>query len=322
MQTRTSSKGDTGSLLSILMLPVMVAGAITLDCEHIKVKGKSFDLTPLAGPHQVKYSEDVGQSVREGTYTIDLCTALSKVKGVPAEEQCPSGTRICGIERTTSKIDNGTIIDAVRAIAGEIGDYGGSSKGLDPSWTLLSESESHSDAGKEGIRLVLNGGKWPLTGKDKKDQQAIIELVCDKDRTGLEGDIAPEDNGSLVEKEETPASNASLTFVSYPGSNVKIDILRLDWRTKYACEDSKGETDARKNHWGFFTWFILIAFLGTAAYLIFGSWLNYTRYGARGWDLLPHGDTIRDVPYLVKDWTRKVVTTVQGGGSRGGYAAV
>jgi hypothetical protein len=64
------------------------------------------------------------------------------------------------------------------------------------------------------------------------------------------------------------------------------------------------------------------AFMSTAAYLIFGSWLNYNRYGARGWDLLPHGDTIRDIPYLLKDWFRGVLNTVQGGGSRGGYAAV
>ena len=63
-------------------------------------------------------------------------------------------------------------------------------------------------------------------------------------------------------------------------------------------------------------------FLLIAAYLIFGSWLNYNRYGARGWDLLPHGDTIRDVPYLFKDWTRRVLNTVQGTGNRGGYSAV
>jgi hypothetical protein len=68
--------------------------------------------------------------------------------------------------------------------------------------------------------------------------------------------------------------------------------------------------------------YCISAFLVTAAYLIFGSWLNYNRYGARGWDLLPHGDTIRDVPYLLKDWTRRVVNTVQGSGSRGGYSAV
>ena len=58
-----------------------------------------------------------------------------------------------------------------------------------------------------------------------------------------------------------------------------------------------------------------------AAYLIFGSWLNYSRHGARGWDLLPHGDAIRDLPYLMKDWARRVVSTVQGGGGRG-YSAV
>lgn len=63
-------------------------------------------------------------------------------------------------------------------------------------------------------------------------------------------------------------------------------------------------------------------FMSVAAYLIFGSWLNYNRYGARGWDLLPHGDAIRDVPYLMKDWLRRVLNSVQGAGSRGGYSAV
>lgn len=67
---------------------------------------------------------------------------------------------------------------------------------------------------------------------------------------------------------------------------------------------------------------VISAFLCIAAYLIFGSWLNYNRHGARGWDLLPHGDTIRDIPYLMQDWIRRVVNTLQGGGSRGGYSAV
>lgn len=58
-----------------------------------------------------------------------------------------------------------------------------------------------------------------------------------------------------------------------------------------------------------------------AGYLVFGAWLNYNRYGARGWDLLPHGDTIRDIPYILKDWGRRVLGMVQGGG-RGGYSAV
>jgi len=41
------------------------------------------------------------------------------------------------------------------------------------------------------------------------------------------------------------------------------------------------------------------------------------------WDLLPHGDTLRDIPYLVKDFARKVIHTVNGGGGRrAGYSAV
>ncbi|KAI1257337.1 hypothetical protein MGN70_000377 [Eutypa lata] len=120
--------------------------------------------------------------------------------------------------------------------------------------------------------------------------------------------------------------NASLVFDSWGASdeNANMDVLRLTWRTKYACAGraDEGPDDSASAHWGFFTWLVILVFLGTAAYLIFGSWLNYNRYGARGWDLVPHGDTIRDIPYLLKDWTRRVLNTVQGSGSRGGYSAV
>ena len=71
-----------------------------------------------------------------------------------------------------------------------------------------------------------------------------------------------------------------------------------------------------------FLTYLSSAFLLIAGYLIFSSWINFTRYGARGWDLLPHSDTIRDIPYLLKDWIRRVLNTVQGTGSRGGYSAV
>lgn len=295
---------------------------------------------------------------------------------------------------------------------------------LDAQFELLRNSESNSDAGREGVRAALHGGRFPFDESKKKglDQQAIIEFVCDKDRTGLEGD--EKDNG---EREDTPNddkekdgdgdgdgekegegksfsrrdegngkcedSEASLRFCGYEVEKIKdkqIRTLRLEWRTQYACEDAPADTEG--TGWGFFTWFIIMyvvfptlfsflfsflpclapalpptissvsmeitvaysaghslalpdriasprvfvshktlimmltsyasLFLAIAAYLIFGSWLNYNRYGARGWDLLPHGDTIRDIPYLLKDWARRVVGTIQGPGSRGGYSAV
>ncbi|KAK5242509.1 type II membrane protein, partial [Cryomyces antarcticus] len=140
-----------------------------------------------------------------------------------------------------------------------------------------------------------------------------------------------EDGGKEGEKQKDPDEGKSLRFVSYkPEGDHGVGTLRLEWHTKYACESQKdvddsppsGKTPSSSSHWGFFTWFLIIAFLAIAAYLIFASWLNYNRYGARGWDLLPHGDALRDVPYLLRDWARRVATTVQGGRSRGGYAAV
>jgi hypothetical protein len=63
------------------------------------------------------------------------------------------------------------------------------------------------------------------------------------------------------------------------------------------------------------------AFLGAAAYLIFGTWLNSSKYGSQGFDSVPHADFWRDLPYNVKDWGRSIVGLVQGR-SRGGYSAV
>lgn len=227
---------------------------------------------------------------------------------------------------------------------------------MDVKWTLLRESSSNDDSAKDGLSLEITGGFNKVDGK-KKPQKAIVEFLCDRKRDGLENLLDPEDkyespkaktkreedgdkkdddkkddekkddgkkdDDKKDEGSEDDAESASLQFVRYDQGNTEYDVLRLQWRTKYACEDQTdvddGETTAG---WGFFTWFILIAFLSTATYLIFGSWLNYNRYGARGWDLLPHGDTIRDVPYLLKDWIRRVTSSLQGGGSRGGYAAV
>ncbi|KAI1084560.1 autophagy-related protein 27 [Whalleya microplaca] len=142
------------------------------------------------------------------------------------------------------------------------------------------------------------------------------------------GDDGGDDDGASKEIQLGNGVDPSLVYNSYGpmDDNSDMDVLRLTWSSKYACEkraDGDDEGDEQPNpHWGFFTWLVILVFLGTAAYLIFGSWLNYNRYGARGWDLVPHGDTIRDVPYLMKDWARRVLNTVQGSGSRGGYSAV
>ncbi|KAL3424511.1 hypothetical protein PVAG01_03792 [Phlyctema vagabunda] len=324
-----NTSADT-ALLSALLFPFLTAALGNIDCHHVRVDKTSFDLSELEGPQSVIHSQDQGVSFLNTTYTIDICKPLTRAGNVPKEDQCPGGTRLCGIERVINKEEKKSVLEKVIPIAGQLKDQGGGD--LDAKWTLLSNSPSNSDTDKEGLRVEMGGGFFGK-GKDKKSQKAIIEFLCDKERTGLENNWKSEDEYSAKTKREEDEGDEkeplvddkdlpSLTFLSYDNKD-STDILRLQWRTKYACEGAKEEKDAeRAGHWGFFTWFIIIAFLSTAAYLIFGSWLNYNRYGARGWDLLPHGDTIRDVPYLFKDWMRRVVNTVQGSGSRGGYAAV
>jgi len=327
------TKATNSAFLTTILLPGLVAAVGNLDCSSIVTDGKPWDLSALKGPHSVLVSHNEPPSIHNITYTIDICHNLQRAGDAPKGDACPSYTRVCRIDRLI-KDGDGTDgkgeVTKVIPIAGNLRDFGGGD--LDAKPTRFKGSDATADAGKEGLRIVLNGGKFPLDASGRK-QKAVVEFICDRERTGLEhDDYDPEDKYKDDEKrgldyraDNGTSTKASLRFVDYgPQTDESdTDVLRLEWLTKYACEDQKSKDDAEKPaSWGFFAWFLIIAFLSTAAYIIFGSWLNYNRYGARGWDLLPHGDTIRDVPYLLKDWARKVLSTVQGGGSRGGYSAV
>ena len=272
---------------------------------------------------------------------------------------------VCGIRRLVNTFENSTIFQEAIPIAGQYTLHDGTQ--LDPKITRLKTSSSASDREKEGFRLELHGPKYPDT--DPKKQKAVIEFLCaDKaEETKIrrkERDLVASKRGNDDENdgEEDHSATGEIAEDGHGGTVKYIDfamvgdsqVLSLEWRTKYACENAKGEDKGSSSgHWGFFTWFIIMyvdqisrpkshfisphpcqlqsanhipgsyrIFLATAAYLIFGSWLNYNRYSARGWDLVPHSETIRDIPYIFKDWMRRVVNTLQGGGSRGGYSAV
>ncbi|CAN8103435.1 unnamed protein product [Discula destructiva] len=352
------------ALVSLALVATPVAAGVGFDCSHILVDGQKFDFGALKGPHSVVTSiqHETPWEFKNTTYTLDLCKPLEK-KGGKDSESCPNGARVCAITRGKRPGEDDLEVIEARPIAGDMQHSGGSSAGLDGHSERLKTSDSISDSKKVGVRIAMYGARWPMQ-RGGTEQRAIIEMVC-SDLAGTEGEVDPtgewvsesaearrlrpradgdeegdqdgdgddEDDGGdgLTEHQlmKLPKNETALIFESFGplADNGKIDVLRLTWYTKLACErdDQKDGGDSSPNgseHWGFFTWLVIIAFMGTAAYLIFGSWLNYNRYGARGWDLLPHGDTIRDIPYLLKDWTRRVMNTVQGSGSRGGYAAV
>jgi hypothetical protein len=82
------------AILSTLFFPLLSAAAGNIDCNHIRVDTTSFDLSKLGGPKSVMHSWNKGEnSYQNTTYTIDICKPLGKANNIPADEQCPNGTR-------------------------------------------------------------------------------------------------------------------------------------------------------------------------------------------------------------------------------------
>jgi hypothetical protein len=173
---------------------------------------------------------------------------------------------VCGIERTINEEEDTDIVSGTIPIAGNYATDSG--LGLDPKVTRLKSS----DVDAEGLRVELHGGKFPFTRGGTK-QQAVIEFRCDPDRSGLEEESISwaddfddsrrkrddEDEYYDDDDGETDDDESSLIFKSY-GLVDDIGVLRLDWLTKYACEDYQDEDgDANSSsHWGFFTWLIIM----------------------------------------------------------------
>jgi autophagy-related protein 27 len=177
----------------------------------------------------------------------------------------------------------------VVAIAGNLENAGGSQ--FEYELSRLKSSDSHSDSQKEGVLLVMKGGKHPLSGPSsgKRGQKAIIEFLCDKNKTGLEDEWNSEDEYDPVEDDEKlrlrndgddgdnegddgsesgvehqlMKPDPALIWHSYGPEEGDVDVLRLTWHTKYACEDARDnddgdDGDGKSGGWGFFTWFVIM----------------------------------------------------------------
>ena len=254
---RISNTHPSSYLATTLLLPSLII-ASDIDCSHIRVQKKSFDLSSLGGPHSVSHIVDEPPSISNTTYTIDICQALKVPKNTPKDDTCPNYTRVCAIERIINPTDDTSTIAHVRPIAGNF-DHG---RPIDAAVTRLKTSSSHGDAQKEGLRLELHGGQYPQTGKGRK-QKAVIEFLCVKDADG-KAKVKPkkttEDEDE--EKQEVSDDDQNLKYISYgpvDEDGGKEDVLRLEWQTKWACE---GQTDrdegSSDGHWGFFTWLIIM----------------------------------------------------------------
>ncbi|KAA8903599.1 autophagy-related protein 27 [Sphaerosporella brunnea] len=298
----------------LLLAGASFSHASSWGCEHVE-NGLKYDFKELAGKHELSHVEDKFFRKQNTTWQINPCGPLQKTKEDHPKDQCPAGTYVCGLVRYIN--DKGeSNLEEIIPVAGDV----------DTSHKLDMEVHKFDEDGQTGLQVIYNGGKY-----GPHEQRAVVKFVCDMGRTGLEGTPVVDGKDGRKERrdeqKDKDEKDPSLKFISYEyHEGVGKEELRLEWRTRLACEEyvrNKGSKESDpSSHWGFFTWVFILVFLSVAAYLIFGSWLNYNRYGARGWDLLPHGDTIRDLPYLVKDFMKRVGSTLQGRSSRGGYSAV
>ena len=283
MRLRQPSQLALKLSLLVLTVPSSFVFASTYDCNHIRTDGQSFDLSPLTGAHSVSHIVSHPPSAINTTFTLDICKPLRRTKGVPKENECPNLTRVCGIQHTVTDDDSVPPLGVI-PIAGDFVHHG---RALNAEWTRLKTSSSHADSEKEGLRVVMHGGKYPFKEEDGRNQKAVIEFLCDESRTGLEGlerngeDKKEEGSGSEEKKivgkraekdekdekdgknhDDQPADDdRSLKFIRYgpTSEDSEEDTLRLEWRTKYACEGSKdGGAGSKRAHWGFFTWFIIM----------------------------------------------------------------
>jgi len=268
------------SLVAFPILLSTLSSALTLDCSHIQVNRKKFDFSKLGGPHSIMVSDDSHPpAIHNMTYTVDICHSLERDKNKNKADQCDHGTRgrwpvvcavamltgapVCAIDTVYNPHDDTP--PSVERVIPVAGNYAGDSgRLLEPSFERLKASDTNS----EGLRMTLHGGEYA-----KRSQVAVIEFQCDPDRTGNEGF---EDSGSkmaalssrwsvdrvgpFAEDGKEESDGKSLIFVSYGASGDNTDVLRLNWKTKYACEDYEGEDEEanKGGRWGFFTWFVIV----------------------------------------------------------------
>ncbi|KAG8704632.1 hypothetical protein FRC09_003419 [Ceratobasidium sp. 395] len=212
---------------------------------------------------------------------FNICGDLKHQDGVKDVDQCGQGTRAC-LTTTNKKEGEQDRVVSVVPLAQSSSDY-----------TIQPFS---SDSGK-GLTLILNAGAYPSDGSK---QSLKVVMLCTK---------------------ETQAPK----LTGYDGTQATIE-----WYVVEACGSKStgdppktggGSTPSNEDAGGSsMGWFFFILFLVIMAYFGLGAYHNYNQYGASGWDLVPHRDFWRDVPYLIRDLVSQLFSS--GRSSRGGYTSV
>lgn len=263
------------------------------DCQPI-VDGVRYDLTGLKGLQLVGWEVDSPPSKIIDELRFDLCGMLQPVEGRSSEDQCPSGTVACLTKINRKGSDPGADRITAAIPVAHI-------SSLDPETSHLSSSA--------GLSVVLHGPSYPSSHSDLIPQSLKINLACAEYASSPL--LASYENGQVtVEWSSRSACKAHEEQPPRPGDD-----------KEGGSEENPG--DVPTEHGSGLGFFFLMLLLAGCAYATLGAYHNYSVYGARGLDLIPHRDFWREVPYLLQDVVHHLCSNVRPRQSgRRGYVAV
>ncbi|KAF9471592.1 hypothetical protein BDN70DRAFT_887937 [Pholiota conissans] len=217
---------------------------------------------------------------------FDLCADLPTHADLPEIDQCASGTRAC---LTTVNVKSGEPDRVVSVISIATSDK------MSPTFS--------ANFAPKSLSLLIHGADYPPT--DPKPQSLNLTLLCD------------------------PQETSQPKFIAYDGST-----LELEWSAPAGCpfgeedgghkdEDDKDKEPEKESVGSGIGWFFLVLFLSFATYFGLGAYYNYSTYGATGYDLIPHRDFWKEVPYMFSDVVSHLCSNVRPRtSSRSGYISV
>lgn len=278
-------------LLFALLAPAAADDSEPFDCRP-SIGGVQYDLTSLGGVQTARRERPSPPTTYIDEVRFNLCGELPPAGHREDEDQCPSGTSACLVE--TNWKGSADRVTAVIPLA-----------------SSTSAVKVSALPSQDGIEILFSGGSYPPDSSYSVLQSFKVRIACKENPS--EPEIVSYVNGDLV---------VELDSVLVCKNNQEPPPKEGE---KKEGDETPGEpADAPIKHVGSgLGFFFLMLFLALCAYFVLGAYYNYSTYGARGLDLIPHRDFWREVPYMLQDVVNHLCSSVRPRrSSRGGYIAM